>query len=313
MNTKQLLVAFAVIAAGVHSHGEEGVVRSYWVEAEGYSLGADLALESYKPGSRVGGMVGSGLGIGTLGEDEPVSVSLRPLLKSGRLLVELTREPKSDGNESTEQHDLTNLQPKTLEVTKDKDGRTYRLTLRPSISVRDLRPKPFAEATERLYNLHFSGSRVVLNDKDYIGRMAASSADFFSIDISGFALVEFSLRRLKDAKPWGTLNGGVLTISNPDENVFFEIGNVTNGDHEQALDGGPYQVWVRWKPPTTTIEQMRSELESLRQRVEAGEFSGQPGMAARLDTELSREPGPWVVGSSARKASAKDLADPSGR
>lgn len=305
-----LIVLGFLGGTAARSANDGEVIHSYWVDAQGYSLNADLALDSYKGESRVGGAVGSGLGIGSLGRDEPVSVSLRPLLQSGRFLVELTLDPKQSGDQSTEQYDLTDLQPKSIEVTRDKDGRAYRLTLRPSITVRDLRPKPFAKATDNLYNLHFNGSRVVLNDKDYIGRMAASAADFFSIDISGLASVEFSLRRLKDANPWGTLNGGVLTISNPDENTFFEIGNVTNGDDERALDGGPYQVWVRWKPPTTSTEEMRAELESLQKRIEAGEFSGRPGLAARVDAELARRPGPWVIGSGARQASSKDLVTP---
>ena len=55
----------------------------------------------------------------------------------------------------------------------------------------------------------------------------------------------------------------------------LEISGVKNGVHRQVLEGGPYQVWVRWKEPTRTVEEYResarASLARLRDQIKAGE------------------------------------------
>jgi hypothetical protein len=157
-----------------------------------------------------------------------------------------------------------------------------------------------------LYRLRFHSSRVMLNDKQYIGRMSASDAQVFSLDVIGIASLEFSLRHLKDAKPWGRLQDGRITLTHPDA-TSIEIGNVTNGSGDRLVDGGPYQVWVRWKAPEHTVDEYRAELVAYRDRVKSGEIAATDGTLAAIDKELAREPGPWVIGSGARDPSKDEI------
>ena len=115
-----------------------------------------------------------------------------------------------------------------------------------------------------MYALRFHASRVTLNDKQFIGNMMASDSDYFNVDICGLASIEFSLRHLKDAKPWGTLSDGEIRIANPDGR-FITISNVTNGPDDQFISGGPYTVWVRWNKPQATVDEYRAALKAQRE------------------------------------------------
>ena len=187
----------------------------------------------------------------------------------------------------------------SLDLGAAKDGRTYQLHLLPTVKLIDLRPKPFTEMAKDLYRLKFHSSRIMLNDDQYIGRMMATDAEKFSMEICGVASLEFSLYQLTDANPWGQLKDGQIKFTHP-EGTTIEIGNVTNGAEDLLASGGPYTVWVRWKKPQQTVEEYRAALSELCTEVKSrSEKIGAAGSLADalkiIDLELAREAGPWVT------------------
>jgi hypothetical protein len=181
----------------------------------------------------------------------------------------------------------------------DKDGRVYHLNLTPSVVSVRLKPKSFQEASDELYRLQFHASRIILNDKQYVGRMLASDSQVFRIEMCGVASLEFSLRHLKGAEPWGRLQNGQITLNHPD-GTSIEIGNVTNGAGDHLVAGGPYTVWVRWKKPEQTVEEYREALSQYRDQLksattENGTTDTTAKALAVIEQELAREPGPWVT------------------
>lgn len=115
----------------------------------------------------------------------------------------------------------------------------------------------------------------------------------------GVASLEFSLRHLKGAEPWGRLQNGQITLSHPD-GTSIEIGNVTNGTGNHLVEGGPYTVWVRWKKPQQTVEEYRAALSQYRDQLKSGTTkNGTSDTTAKalavIDQELARDPGPWAT------------------
>src|SRR6185369_10123061 len=195
--------------------------------------------------------------------------------------------------------------PTSIEIETDKNGRTYQLNLVPTIKSVSLASKPFHTVTDEMYTLRFHSSRVTLNDKHFIGNMMATDSDYFNVEICGFASIEFSLRHLTDAKPWGILSNGEIRIANPDGR-FFTISNVTNGPDDKFVSGGPYTVWVRWNKPQTTIDEYRSALKAQREVLTKDTSARLPAdtkssVLARIDQELARGPGPWIIGCGAHE------------
>lgn len=286
--------------------------RHYHVDAKVISLDATQSLTSY----RVHG-AGSGTPGATLGYATPdANVNIELLVDSDRFCADVTinRRGASDEKDANKQPidlsnkhriDLSNLRPTFLDFGTDKEGRTYQLNLTPSVVSVRLAPKPFQEAADDMYSLKFHASRIMLNDEQYIGRMLASDADIFSIEVCGTASVEFSLRHLKDAKPWGRLQDGQITLRHPD-GTSIEIGNVTNGPDERLITGGPYTVWVRWGNARQTVEEYRAALSAHRDRLKSGDIGGDGALAA-IDRELARKPGPWVTSCSARSARRDEI------
>jgi hypothetical protein len=177
---------------------------------------------------------------------------------------------------------------------------TYHLNLVPSVKTVPLRPKPFSEAADDLYRLGFHSSRVMLNDEHYIGRMLASDAELFSMDICDVATIEFSLHHLKDAEAWGRLQNGRITIQHP-EGITIEIDNVTNGSDARFVGDGPYLVWVRWNKPQNTAAEYRAQLSAHRDQIKSGEMAASDDTLSIIEKELARKPGPWVISSGARE------------
>src|SRR5262249_28613285 len=145
--------------------------------------------------------------------------------------------------------------PRSLEVARDADGRVYKVNLMPHLTVAP-EPRQFKVTDLRLDAWGFPSSPVLVNDHDYIGRLGMSYGNLATCDIAGLAKIEFSLLKLKDSQPWGVLNDGVITITHED-GTTVAISDVKNGSDHNMLQGGPYQVWVRWNKPTYTIDEYR--------------------------------------------------------
>jgi len=280
-------------------------IKSYRVDAAMVSFDASQSLDSYRGGGKLSGSPGATLGTST--PDSDISILL--LVESNRLYADATiknRIESGPNNPKKQRFDLTNLRPQVIDLGTAKDGRNYQLTLIPTVRTVSLRPKPFSEAADDLYRLKFHFSRVTLNDEQYVGRMLASDATVFSIDVCDVAFLEFSLRHLKGAKPWGRLQDGRVTFRHPD-GTTIEIDNVTNGSDDRVVGNGPYLVWVRWEDPRQTAEEYHTQLAAYRDRIQSGEMPATEGTLAIVEKELVREPGPWVISSGAREPSKIEI------
>ena len=271
--------------------------NSYYVEANLVSLDAKQSLASYKGGGQLSGSPGSRLGTSTPTKDIEIDLSV----ESRRLIANLTlTNDKNAADKKTQRIDLTNLRPASIEVDTDKDGRTYYLNLVPTVRTTQIAPKSFQTAANELYRLRFHSSQVMLNNKQNIGDMMASDADYFNLEIVGLASIEFSLRHLKDAKPWGTLYNGRIQIAKPGGD-FITISNVTNGPDNRLVSGGPYTVWVRWNKSQGTVEEFRGALKAQRALLAGENSDGGPNDTkalhlARIDEVIANLSGPWVAG-----------------
>jgi hypothetical protein len=167
---------------------------------------------------------------------------------------------------------------------------------------------PFRKAAEYVYRFKFNSYLFLINDKHYFGRMSATDSEVFSVEICGIASLEFSLHHLKDAEPWGQIQDGKIVFNHP-EGTSIEIGNVTNGEGDQLIDGGPYVVWVRWAEPHQSVDEYRAELSAYRESVTNGDATPTAGTLEIIDRELAREPGPWVVSTGARGIRKSEIVD----
>src|SRR3954466_8342661 len=270
----------------------------YQVDASVVSLDASQSLASYRSGGKGSGTPGAQLGYST----PEVEISIALLLESDHFYADVMTRPhgkEGDDGAKKQRVDLTSLRPTSLDLGTDKDGRAYHLNLTPSVVSVRLKPKSFREASDELYRLQFHASRIILNDKTYVGRMLASDSQVFRIEICGVASLEFSLRHLKDAEPWGHLQNGQITLSHPD-GTSIEIGNVTNGAGDHLVEGGPYTVWVRWKKPQQTVDEYRAALSQYRDQLKkdapkTGTTDTTAKALAAINQELVRKPGPWVT------------------
>lgn len=273
-------------------------IKTYRVDAVMNSFDAGKSLDSYRGGGELSGGPGSTLGTSTPDKD----ISILVLVESNRFYADVTITDRHTPEAKTpkkQRFDLTDLRPQVLELGTAKDGRTYHLNLIPSVRTHKVRPRPFSEAADDLYRIKFHQSRIILNDEQYIGRMLATDSLVFSIEVSDIASIEFSLRHLKDAKPWGRLQDGRITIRHP-EGTTLEIDSVTNGADDRLVGDGPYQVWVRWNKSQVTGEEYRAQLAAYRDHINSGEMPATDGALAAIEKELARKPGPWVISSGAR-------------
>jgi hypothetical protein len=292
----------ALTAVSIAANSADGrdaeTYRYYHVDAAVISLAADHSLASYRGHGGGSGTPGATLGYSTPNSD----ISIELLVENSQFFADVeTRDSKQsgEGTPKTQRVDLTELRPTSVDLGADKDGRAYQLNLVPSVKSVRTSPKPFREVADDLYRLQFHSSRIILNDKKYVGRMLASDAEKFSIEICGVANIEFSLHHLKESQPWGRLERGQITISNPD-GTTIEIQNVTNGPDNRLIEGGPCTVWVRWNKPQSSVEEYQAMLKTQREELkkaaaEAGAGSTAADALATIENELEREPGPWVV------------------
>ena len=280
--------------------------KYYLVDAQVVSLEPSQLIATYRP---YGG--GSGSPGSTLGYSTPVGeVSIALIVQSDRFYADVTHKKGGKNEDDTleQRIELTNLRPVFVTLGTDESGRSYHLNLTPTVVSVNLKPMPFQKAANDLYRLRFHSSRIVLNDTQYIGRMMASDAEVFSIEVCDVASLEFSLHHLKNAEPWGRLRDGQITLSHPD-GTLIEIGNVTNGGADQLIDGGPFVVWVRWSESQQSCGEYRAGLLALRESVASGDTSATAGTLSMIDSELARKPGPWVISSGARGINKNEIAD----
>jgi hypothetical protein len=303
-------VAIVCLVATLSYGGEKETVRYYHVDATLMSLDAGHTLASYRVHGNGTGTPGATLSYGFPGSQVDIALSV----ENGHFFADITvrNVNKSDAGKK-QRVDLTNLRPATVDLGADKDGRTYQLNLVPSVKSLERAPKPFREIADDLYRLRFHSSRIMLNDNQYVGRMLASDAEIFSIEICGVAGLQFSLHHLRDSQPWGRLENGSIAISNPN-GTTVEIQNVTNGSENRVIEGGPCMVWVRWNKPRQTVNEFRAMLEARRDELKqesaaAGPGSTVAGALTTIEKELAREPGPWVTECGACGVTKREVVD----
>jgi hypothetical protein len=291
MRTAMFLAVAALWASdaplrGEEPEGEDAPYRYYFVDAALFSFQPGQELSSYRSLGRggAGGNSECGYGAGRF------TVSVKCNSKAHRFLAKVEVKPGAGETRIQAQeheYDLSDLRLRTLDIARDDDGRIYRLNLAPRIDETP-KPSPFRVKDLRLENWSFPASPVVLNDQDYIGQLSMSSGALAWCDIPGVAKIEFSLLHLKDAQPWGQLKDGIIEITHKD-GTSLRITNVLNGVHRQVLDGGPYQVWVRWMEPTQTVGQYRQSVKKMiaeiSERAKSGDLSLPPGTLRRLERQ----------------------------
>jgi len=269
---------------------EDAAGRQYWADISLFSFHPGDELASYR--SHGGGGVGPNgqLGTGATSNGRDFNVTIRGSVKSHRFMaaVEVSPEPEDKKTPAqTIDYDLSDFEPRTLEIARDDDGRVYRLNLTPSVLVHPT--KQFKSSELRLENWSFPGSPVILNDQDYLGELSMSGGQLAHCDIPGLARIEFSLLHLKGASPIGKLADGVINITHKD-GTTLRISNVMNGTNAAVLPGGPYVVWVRWNKPTQSMEEYRQVLKAtiaaLKKQVSDGDLVPRPGVLERLERTL---------------------------
>jgi len=79
-----------------------------------------------------------------------------------------------------------------------------------------------------------------------------------------------------------------------------------------VLAGGPYQIWVRWKKPTQTVEEFRETLKKqiaeIKERVKNDELSLPPGSLERLE-KMSESGRAGLLSFGVSQVEPNDLAD----
>ena len=296
MNDNRMLRSFFAIviclsfAVGdLHAQNDKESPRyqlQYFMDATIFSIGPDQTLESLI-GYGEGGVGPNGtLTLGASHGERRFDVTMRGKLKSGRFTVDVAVIPEDDQTQPLEKsYDLTSLTPFSVELARDEDGRIFQLNLVPRI-IRNKLATPFNADDLKLTYFTFDHSDVLLNDQDYLGQMNMGSNELAYLDIPGLALIEFSLRPLLQGKPEGILKNGLLTIHHED-GTQIRISNVLNGIQQQrTLGEEPYQVWVRWLPPTQTVDEYKTalgeQLQMIRRKIENGEMEVSEAIIRRL-------------------------------
>jgi hypothetical protein len=288
-----ICLAMAVPAFG-QTADNEPAHRYGEVRADLFSIRPEAGISTYlNHGS------GAISGYGTLDLDvahdvRRFTVNVTPVIKDGRLSAKVEVVPAASDTVTQpfeKEFDLAELQGQTLELARDPDGRVYRVNVAPNV-VEIPKPVQFRAADLKLEYLNIS-SPVILNDQEYIGYFGAGITSLAWFDVLKVGLVEFSLLHLKDAKPWGTLQNGVLNIRH-ENGTTISMRDVQNGwPHRQTLPGGPYTVWVRWKESTMTEEQyhqgIAQALADVKARIANGDTTVAPDAVERLERLIASD------------------------
>ena len=293
------------------------IYRQYYVNAELFSLKPGDEMATYRGYSSGGGGPNATIGIGAVDHGRWFEVEITAKLKPKHFsaVVKITPEKEDTRTRPQEkEYDLTDLQPKSLELARDDDGRVYRLNLLPRIQ-ESPQPKQFKVRDLNLEAWNFPSSPVVVNDQDYIGELAGGTNPIGLFDVPGFAKIEFSLLHLKDASPIGTLKDGVINITHP-SGTTVRISNVMNGANREVLAGGPYQVWVRWDKPRQSLEEFhktfKAMIAEMKDQAKKGETQWPPGHLERLE-KISETGRAQIMEFEIRAAHPGDLAKPAER
>ena len=264
------------------------IPNRYWVDAAFFSCMPGEELKSYRGYGSGGAAPNATLGFGASMSNVQCDVEIVCKLKSKRFVATVNVKPGAKDQVTKQQSteiDLTDLLPKTLEISRAADGRVLRLNLTPKIDVPPT-PAQFSARDLKLESWSFPSSPVVLNNQDYLGDLSMSSGALAWCEIPGLAKIEFSLLHIKDAKVMGSLKDGIVTIAN-DDGTQLQISNVKNGEYQETLPGGPYQVWVRWQKPTYRVEEYRkmiqAQIAKLKESVKNEDLTLPSGAIERLE------------------------------
>lgn len=291
----QLIAAFVVfsVTPDRSSAHDQDYSRRYSFEIELYSYNPELGIASYQ---RIGS--GSGIGnasvsMGGVGK-RLFSVVVESAFRSGQYVATVRVEPKEDDSVTVatqREFILSNLEPQTLEIARNDDGRVYRLQIIPKI-VAPQKPTRISVADLKLDQWSFLDSIVLLNDQDYVGRIVARGGPMASIDLAGVAKVDFSLIPFRDAAPDGVLKDGVVTLRRSD-GTSIQIANVAIGVPGSQLSVGPYEVFVLWSEPSLTLAQYRERLEKsiaqLREKIAIDDSPHREQYLERLEKALQSD------------------------
>lgn len=239
----------------------ENASTSYEINVVLLTMDSSKKLSNTSGGS-LAAKVGPGGTLG-LGLDNGKLLSIRCNSDPDNRAVKITiSRPQGDKEtiESEETIDLTDLAPRSVEVMRDSSGRVTRLQLSPSI-VRQPAVKRFRVEDLKLNLWSFDQSKVLLDDRDYVGTLGMAYGDVCMIDIPGKARIEFSLLPLKDSKPEGVQLNGTIEIRHSD-GTTVNIEGVYNGVAKWKLDG-PYRVWVRWQPSSQTKQEHHAVVQRI--------------------------------------------------
>lgn len=280
------MIATFVVLFGARLPAEEAktdktAYRNYSLEARVYSYLPDDVLATYRELSS--GMVEpvGMLQLSIEDRERAFQVSIEPKMKEEKYLVAVAITSNPPDNETRPQqmeYDLSDAQPRSLEVARDNDGRVYRLSIVPQV-VEHRKAAQFRAKDLKLENWSFPQSAVILNDREYLGQLGLTGGSLAYCDIPGLAKVEFSLLHLKDAQPLGTLQNGILEIRHADGTSLC-INQVMNGQQQELLKG-PYQVWVRWNKPTQSVDEYRQSLQEVLEKLKERKNNGDASVSAK--------------------------------
>ncbi len=270
-------------------------VKKYFAEVSVYSLMPGKGIELIN-GQFSGGGFGPGGTFGTSimqGRSE-IELRFQGQLKDGKFISKLTVSKTVGGRmielpELSSNLDLTDLEPKTIELAKDADGRLYVARLVPKV-IESSTAKRFDHKDLRLEQFSFDESTVILDDQEYLGTMSMFSGELVHLDIASVGKVEFSLIPFMGASEQGQLHNGSITIHHDGKSL--QIQRVRNGVPANELQGGPYAVYVRWSPPTSTADEMRHimkrQLDELRTQLTSGVGTQTEGSLKALERQLDQ-------------------------
>jgi hypothetical protein len=292
----------------------DAIYRQYYVNAELFSLKPGEELATHRRYGSGGAGPNGTFGSGVVNRGRQFEVEITGKLKSNRFsaVVKITPEKEDTRTQPQEkEYDLSDLQPKSLELARDDDGRVYRLNLLPHIQ-ESPQPKQFKARDLYLEAWTFPSSPVIINDQDYVGELAGGTNPIAEFDVPGLAKIEFSLLHLKNASPIGTLEDGVISVTHP-SGTTVRISNVKNGANREVLAGGPYRVWVRWDKPRKSLKEFHKTLKTMiaemKEQAKKGDIALPPGSLERL--EKSSETGrAQIMEFEIRAAEPGDLAEP---
>jgi len=307
------IAAMASTAQPDEPKNADAEVGQYYAKADLFSFRPGAETTTYKSYG-IGAVGPNGTYFSYVTEGKRMfEVRITGQLKAHRFNAHVMITPGQRDAETKSQNldfDLTDLTPKSLEIAKDGDGRVYRLNFAPQIREFS-KVIPFRITDLHIDSFSFPNSPVIANDTEYLGEMSCSSGSLAFCDIPGLAKIEFSLLHLKDSSPLGSLKNGVINIADGSGDSV-RITNVKNGVNGEVLAGGPYQIWVRWKKPTQTMEEFRETLKKqiaeIKERVKNDELSLPPGSFERLE-KMSESGRAGLLSFGVSQVEPNDLAD----